>query len=430
MTRVRATRGRANVAEAMEVASPRAIGARSPGRTYVVEDHDLVLSLLSSWFSSRGHRVEACPPSKIDALEKIDRHDLVVLDLCLGDRDGIDVLQLLSERGFHGDVILISAFPESVIETAREVGADFGVHVLGALRKPLAFDRLDALLASRHRPERNAASSQVATTSLAEALRDGRVTFWYQPIFDARTLRVVSVEMLARLGGPGETVRTFGPALAEAGADALHELARVALDDADRLTRTLVARGVEPLPIAINVPSSLLEGRLFGPILERLEAMPAPIGFEVSELDPFRDLSEARRTAMRAILRGARFSLDDFGMINSNIDRLMQIPFDELKIDRSFVDGCREVPFRDAVCRCAVDLARTRGAMVVAEGVETAGDFLHLRRLGVDRVQGYLFSRPIPAGDLVNRIAARSFDTAAFAAGEEDGALDIGGGRS
>lgn len=413
MVSVRAIAGRTGAAETMKTVSLRSGPTHSRGRTYVVEDHDLVLSLLSSWFASRGHRVEPCPPSKLEALRKIDRNDLVVLDLCLGERDGIDVLQYLADRQFHGDVILISAFPDAVIETAREVGADFGLHVLGALRKPLAFDRLDALLASRRDAGRVERRSPAPTTSLAEALRQGRVTFHFQPVFDQRTLRVVSAEMLARLDGPtGAT--SFGAGLAEASADDLHALARLALTDADRLTELLAARGVAPLPIAVNVPSSLLETRLFGPILERLEAMAAPIAFEVSELDPFRDLSEARRTAMRAILRGARFSLDDFGMINSNIDRLMQIPFDELKIDRSFVDGCSRVPFRDAVCRCAVELARTRGASVVAEGVETVADFLHLRRLGVDRVQGYLFSRPIAADELADRIGDRSFGAVEF----------------
>lgn len=374
-------------------------------RTFVVEDHDLVRSLLASWLSSRGHHVEACDPSNLDLLDGGNRNDLVVLDLCLGDRDGIDVLQRLADHDFGGAVILISAFPDSVIETARAVGADFGLHIVGTMRKPVAFDRLDRLLdtiVDRRRPD---GRPQEPVPSLDEALAAGRVTFHGQPILDVRTGAVRSVELLARRIASSGAEVSLGPALAAAPSGDLHELARVALRAAERLTRRLQARGIDPLPLSINVPSSLVQRRHFAPIFERLDTLRLPITFEVSEFDPFEDLKEARRATTSAVLRGLRFSLDDFGTFNSNIDRLMQIPFDELKLDRAFVAGCADDPFRDAVCRCAVELAATRGAIVVAEGVETVADFEHLRGLGVDRVQGYLFARPLPVDHLVEWIA-------------------------
>lgn len=381
--------------------------AAMPRSTYVVEDHDLVRSLLTAWFSSRGHSVRPCDPSDLDAFDDIERDDLVVLDLCLGDRDGVDVLQHLADRRFTGGIILISSFSESVIETARVIGVDFGLHIVGALRKPVAFERLDALLASIVRRPVRTQPIRSQAPLLADALASGAVSFHCQPILDARTRAVRSIEMLARLTGPSGEVVSIAEALSGAEAEDLHALARLAITHAELLARRLRSRGVEPLPTAINVPSSFVQRRHIVPLLAGFDRAGLPLTFEVSELDSFADIHEAQRTTTSAVLRGLRFSLDDFGTLNSNIDRLMQIPFEELKIDRAFVAGCAEDPFRDAVCRSAIQLARLRRAVVVAEGVETIADFEHLRRLGVDYVQGYLFSRPMALEDFLDWLFAR-----------------------
>ncbi|MCC8233400.1 EAL domain-containing protein [Pinisolibacter aquiterrae] len=410
MARYRTTLGRVqDVAPSDAVVTP-ITGSSVAGRTYVVEDHDLVRSLLSTWFAARGHRVEACPPSRLERMGPLDRGDLVVLDLCLGDRDGVEVLQLLAERRFRGDVILISAFPDAVIETARAVGVDFGLHVLGALRKPLAFDRLEAILKTRRLRDPAESPVDPERPSLAEALAAGRVTFHYQPILDATTLAVVSVEMLARLVDEvGREVSVAG-ALAGAGPEDLRELARVALDSVAEIGRRLTDCGTPPPPVAINVPSNLLQRRHFAPIVPLIQASPVPITLEVSEIDAFEDLSEARRVTTSAVLRGLRFSLDDFGTFNSNIDRFLQFPFDELKLDRAYVRNCAQDPIHDAVCRLAIELAHKRHATIVAEGVETMAEFVRLRELGVDRVQGYYFSRPLALSALADWIRSHPIE--------------------
>ncbi len=382
--------------------------ADRPSTTWVVEDHDLVRSLLTSWFASRGHRVRSCDPCDPDAFDEIAPDALVVLDLCLGRRNGVDVLQALADRHFSGAIILISSFPDAVIETARRVGIDFGLHVAGALSKPVPFDRLDALLDSIERPTSAPGSGSASAPRLGEALAEHRVTFHYQPILDARTFEVCSVEMLARLFDAAGRPISVAAVLADASAEDVRGLALLAIADAARLGFYLRSRGIDPLPTSINVPSSFIQRRHIGPVIDALDRAGPPLTFEVSELDSFGDLHEARRATTSAVLHGLRFSLDDFGTINSNIDRLVQLPFEEVKIDRAFVSGCADDPFRDAVCRSVVQLARLRGAVVVAEGVESFDDLDHLCELGVDRVQGYLFSRPLTAEAFADWILARA----------------------
>ncbi|NLH79499.1 MAG: EAL domain-containing protein [Phyllobacteriaceae bacterium] len=410
-----ATLGRFQVTETPTSISTSAATTATDGRTFIVEDHDLVLSALSSWFASRGHRVHACPPGELAELRRLERRDLVVLDLCLGDRDGIDVLQHLADTGFHGDVILISAFPEAVIEAARAVGVDCGLRVLGALRKPIAFDRLDEMLAARRHGPAPAPRRDDETMPLAAALAADRVTFHAQPILDARTLAIHSIELLARIVvASGREISVVG-ALADAEADDLGDLARAALAAAGRVGRHLLRRGIDPLPTAINVPSSFVQRRHFAQIVSGANDFAVPLTFEVSELDAFEDLADTRRVATSGVLRGLRFSLDDFGTVNSNIDRFVQIPFDELKLDRAYVVGSATDPLCEAVCRCAVEIAHLRGATVVAEGIETRDDLVRLRDLGVDRVQGYYFARPLPVDVLADWILTHRARTASAA---------------
>lgn len=375
-------------------------------RVHVVEDHDLVRSLLSTWLASRGHRVFSYGSLDVPLPAGIGAEDVVLLDLCLGDTDGTDVLQSLAEQSFAGDVILISAFPQSVIDAARAVASGFGLRVRGALRKPVDFERLTEFLETAHEPHGHDKRRRLGTPSLAEALAADHVTFHFQPILDADTLELQSIEMLARLIDRAGGEHSIGTMLATADINALDELARIAFDAVGDLGLVLDRRGVSRLPIAINIPSSLLQRGHFLPVIERARHADTQITLEISELDSFENLPDARRMTTSAVLRGLRFSLDDFGTLNSNIDRFSQIPFDELKIDRGYVAGCADDPFRDAVCRFAVELARLRHAIVVAEGVENEADLTHLREIGVDRVQGYLFSPPLPSKAIVDWIIA------------------------
>jgi EAL domain-containing protein (putative c-di-GMP-specific phosphodiesterase class I) len=102
---------------------------------------------------------------------------------------------------------------------------------------------------------------------------------------------------------------------------------------------------------------------------------------------------------MRA--HGIRVAIDDFGTGWSSLGRLKQLPVDTIKIDRSFVTGLVEDRRDAAIVRSVVALAEELGLRTIAEGVETAAVETALADLGVDRAQGYLYARPLPAAELV-----------------------------
>ena len=135
------------------------------------------------------------------------------------------------------------------------------------------------------------------------------------------------------------------------------------------MSALLVATGIDPSLLTVELTESVLV------------------------TDP--ELAVQRMEHLRAL--GIRISMDDFGTGYSSLTYLRGLPVDEVKIDKSFVDGLDTDPANAAVVRAVVDIAHTLGLQVVAEGVEHDEQNRMLRALGVDEAQGYLHARPQPA---------------------------------
>lgn len=103
---------------------------------------------------------------------------------------------------------------------------------------------------------------------------------------------------------------------------------------------------------------------------------------------------------------GFMISIDDFGTGYSSLRYLKTLPIDELKIDQSFVREIHTNANDRAIAETIVSMARHLGLKVVAEGVENIEQFTLLKQLGCDRYQGYYFARPVPTGELLDKIRA------------------------
>ena len=243
-------------------------------------------------------------------------------------------------------------------------------------------------------------------TSLRLDLQDGRLTPFLQPIVDLRSREVVSFELLARwcrdgrfFVGPDQ----FVPIAEECGL--INELMLGMLEEVCRVARA----GGPRVPIAINISPVQLKDPLLGErILEVLRAHgypPAALGIEVTENAFVSDSVSARRTVELLKEEGVQVALDDFGTGYSSLHHLQLLPFDKLKIDRSFVLAMRSDPGALKIVRAIINLASSMGLNVVAEGVEDEETASLLRSLGCGEGQGYLFGRPVPAG-LASRLIA------------------------
>ncbi|HMO12294.1 MAG TPA: EAL domain-containing protein, partial [Actinotalea sp.] len=161
------------------------------------------------------------------------------------------------------------------------------------------------------------------------------------------------------------------------------------------------AAGAGPLAelvLALNVsPQQVADGScpaLVAELIERTGLPPGAIQVEVTETAVMRNVGTSRASLDRLRELGVTIALDDFGTGYSSLAILRDLPFDVIKIDRSFT---ARLPEDAPMVSFVVELARARGASTVVEGVETSAQLELVERLGCDLAQGYLLGRPGPA---------------------------------
>jgi len=234
---------------------------------------------------------------------------------------------------------------------------------------------------------------------LLDALRDGQIQPWYQPVFELGTVRTVAVEALARWVRPdGEVVPPgdFLPAIQH------HRLM-------SRLTSTILrsvirdqaiwhAEGlVEPaFTASVNISMSDVTGGMLPAVVRSLideyQLDPAYLSLELTETEAMADINYS--LAMLHQLRdiGLGLSIDDFGTGYSSLSYLSQLPVDVVKIDRVFIAGLTRRRGDEAIVGAVVDVANAVGLTVLAEGIETEEQLHQLVGLGVQLGQGFLVS--------------------------------------
>jgi EAL domain-containing protein (putative c-di-GMP-specific phosphodiesterase class I) len=152
-----------------------------------------------------------------------------------------------------------------------------------------------------------------------------------------------------------------------------------------------------------------------------MEVDPRRLILEVTESLVMDDGEAAAATLWQLRALGIRIAVDDFGTGYSSLSRLVDLPLDDIKIDRSFI---RELSVSDAgatIIKAAIAMAHGLDLNVVAEGVETSEQLAFLVRSGCDQAQGYLFSRPLPAGEIGGLLERTP--SVSYGDGAEDAAL-------
>lgn len=227
----------------------------------------------------------------------------------------------------------------------------------------------------------------------------------YQPIADARTLRVRKVEALLRWERDGAVVAppsVFIP-VAES-SNSIREITRLVVEMACAQHAAWRLEGLT-LPVAVNISSRCLNSdetiSHIAACLNAYDVPPDALEVEITETSLMQNYE--RGNAMLCTLRdlGVRVSLDDFGTGYSSLQYLARMPIHALKIDRTFVQELLDEGGSLEIVETILGLARSLRLATVAEGVETAAQLSALRGMGVDYLQGYCLARPLPADDIL-----------------------------
>jgi diguanylate cyclase (GGDEF)-like protein len=316
-------------------------------------------------------------------------------------------------------VIEVLSRPFEVQGHAVSVGVSIGI----AMAPADATDPVDlmkqadtALYVSKHRGRSMATVYHPAMSQgmqerldleadLRRASRNGEFVAHYQPIVELPERRVVGFEALVRWQHPERGLLwpvAFIKAAEECGllADIGHEILRQACRDAARWGRDI--------RVAVNVSSQQLQAPEF---VAAVEAALCGAGLDADRLEleiTERVMLAGTETALSALTRlralGVHISLDDFGTGYSSLSYLQKFPVDRIKVDRSFVRNLGTATEAEAIIRAVVSLGAVLGIRTLAEGIETEDQARRAVAATCNEGQGYLFSHPVPAGDVAGVI--------------------------
>ena len=176
------------------------------------------------------------------------------------------------------------------------------------------------------------------------------------------------------------------------------------LDEACRQMRAWLDAGFPPIKVAVNLSARHFRlAKLYQNVGDALAVHridPRTLELEITESAMMHDVAMSARTSERLKEIGVRLSLDDFGTGYSSLAYLSRFPIDVVKIDQSFVRDITSSPANAAIAQAIIAMSHKLGKIVLAEGVETEEQMHYLRRNDCDEMQGYFFSRPLPADQL------------------------------
>ena len=261
--------------------------------------------------------------------------------------------------------------------------------------------------AHRFEPEMNAGVVRTLSLQnrLRRALEQEEFVAFFQPQVELKTGRIVGTEALVRWMSPSGMVSPaeFIPVAEESGL--IDGICEQVLKSCCTHLRHWQQEALPVVPVAVNISGrQFQQPRRLIQILETALSEngldPRLIELELTESSAMTDPQTAISVVERLRERGLACAIDDFGTGYSSLSVLKGFPISKLKIDRSFVMDIDKDPNDAAIVSAIVAMAHALKLKVVAEGVETKEHLEFLKSLGCDQIQGYYFSRPVPASDM------------------------------
>ena len=244
-------------------------------------------------------------------------------------------------------------------------------------------------------------------TELRHALAREEFVLYYQPKVNLESGKIVGMEALLRWQSPERGLvspGTFIPLLEETGL--ILAVGEWVLRAACRQTSVWQAAGLQDIHIAVNLSTLQFRqpdfaGVILGILKESgLDLSLGAIELELTESLLMSNAEGAIETLATLHQEGIHFSIDDFGTGYSSLSYLKRFPISSLKIDQSFVRDLSSDDEDEAIVAAIIALGHSLGLKVIAEGVETTAQLAQLRKKDCDEMQGFLFSRPVPAADM------------------------------
>jgi EAL domain-containing protein (putative c-di-GMP-specific phosphodiesterase class I) len=332
------------------------------------------------------------------------RVHVAIIDLALPGMDGLELIRNLAGLDTGISLIVTGAQPANLLFSVETLAQVYGIDLLGSISKPVTAAKLKPLLdnyAPAAHPGSVDLTPRFSFAEIGNGLQKRQFEPFFQPKIELATGQVKGLETFARWRHPEHGL--LGPS---AFIDALEQNKRI-----DFLDWSMIELSVErcrwlhdqgtPISISINLAPETLAHPAFirqiSACLGRHAVLPDYITFEMPESSVLNTDPNFIERLVRLRMMGFGLAIDDYGTGRSNLQLLARIPFTELKIDRSFVDGASKRRPLGTVLRSCLSLAHSLDRMSVAVGVETRQDWDFLQGLGCTYAQGYHIANPMEA---------------------------------
>lgn len=412
--------------------------ASQPATLLIVDDEPQVRKLLETLLRHEGYQTLSASSGE-EALQLVAQQppDLILLDIMMPGMDGYEVASHLKgdQTTASIPIIMLSALNES---SARVSGLETGaeefiskpvervelwLRVRNLLRLKERGDQLKIhnLMLEQQLQQKTGEQAGMSVHDLArqdlenalrQAVEHNEFTLHYQPKIELAGGQICALEALLRWERPGYgavSPAVFVPVLESLGL--IVPVGRWVIDTVCQQIAVWQRGLIGAVEVSVNVSGhQLIEGDLIADI-ERIliETGVAPHWLEVELTEG--SLMENTQHTIASLHRlrdlGVKISIDDFGTGYSSLAYLRRFPIDTLKIDIAFIREVTTNPQDAAITRTIIELAHSLSLQVVAEGVETQAQLAFLKDAGCDQIQGYLFSRPLPAATLERLLLER-----------------------
>ena len=372
-------------------------------RLLIVDDEPGVVDFITAAAHQLDYTV-ASAGTAADFLTLVDsfRPSLIVMDLHLPDGDGVELLRMLVARGFKAPILIMSGVDERVLAAAYDLGTSKGLKMYGTLAKPVLLGDLRMKLAAAQTTQKRTLDAE----DLRRGIAAGEIVPYYQPkaSLTERGWIIDGVEALARWQHPRLGVvmpDEFVPLAERTGS--IGELTSSVLAASLAQVRAWNDEHLK-LTCAVNLPPTLVTDLSFpdrvAALLGRYSLDGSQLVLEITETATMQNPTMTMDILTRLRVKRIGLALDDFGTGYSSLTQLYQMPFNEMKIDKSLVINVPHSREANTMVGSLIELGHNLGLKICAEGVENRAALDMLAILHCDRCQGFFISRAVPAHDI------------------------------
>ena len=368
---------------------------RATPLTFVVDDESAIREYVAHVAKQAGFVVETAGNGRelLDLLDVVSP-TVIMLDLQMPAMDGIQAMHELALRHVTSKIVILSGSDPRILETAADIARQRGLDIAAVLQKPIRKNDLLAVLRKL-----NLESEAFSAATLRSCLDQNLLTLNYQPKISLKDYQTVGCEALLRCTDPAGRVISPEMVVGVAeGGGMIEELSDWVFREALAQRQRWDQQGL-PLDIAINLSARTSFNRdlpeLFTARCAEYDVPTEAVTIELTESSVMNDQLVAMETMVRLRLKGFKLSIDDFGTGYSSLLRLKQLPFTEIKVDKSFVTALHQSRDNAAIVKAIIQLATNLEMRCVIEGIEDQQALDFAAAHGCDQAQGYFIAKPL-----------------------------------